>query len=32
MAAFSNVFGDVGLTDSEITGGCCAEGSPEPMM
>jgi hypothetical protein len=32
MAAFSNVFRDVGLTDSEITGGCCAEGSPEPMM
>jgi hypothetical protein len=32
MAAFSNVFGDVGLTDSEITGGCCAEGSLEPMM
>jgi hypothetical protein len=26
MMAFSNMFGDVGLTDSEITGGCCAEG------
>jgi hypothetical protein len=32
MAAFSNVFGDVGLTDSEITGGCCAEGSLELMI
>jgi hypothetical protein len=32
IVAFLNVFRDIGLTNSEITSGCYAKGSPEPMM